>query len=262
MLPRLRGTLFSSISRAAGLLSILLLLFAADVRAMPDRSNVILRENVSQPRREHLAEKLRMITGLSSLKFDEGGILREGKMQSQGGSALARELIIHAIRGAHAVVIEDASKHPNVAFCRVLPAKWRNPIVGHPPGFVVQIDFDDFEQLVGHERALEAFNAGWGLLHELDHIVNDHNDAASLGEAGECEDHINLMRRECNLPVRTNYFYTLLPRASENTFITRFVRLTFEESKARAKNTRRYTITWDANIVGGVDEQKEIAAAK
>lgn len=261
MLPRLRRTFFSSFLGTVGLYTILLSC-ALDVQATPGRSNVVLRENISLSRREYLAEKLRKITGLPALSVDDAGILREGKMQPTGGSPLARALIIEAIRGDKAVVVEAVSKDRNVAFCRVLSAKWRNPASGNPPAFVVQIDFDDFEQLVGDERALEAFDAGWGLLHELDHIVNDHSDAALLGQAGECEDHINRMRRECDLPVRTNYFYTLFPRSSENTFITRFVRLSFEESSERATGPRSYAITWDANVVGGVDERKEIAAVK
>lgn len=129
-----------------------------------------------------------------------------------------------------------------------------------PPAFVIQIDFADFDQLVGDERALEAFNVGWGFLHELEHIVNDSTDASSLGETGECEAHLNQMRRECNLPERADYFSTLLPIA-DGTFRTRLVRIAFEQTLTAANKKKRYWLVWDANVVGG-QEVNSIAALR
>jgi len=222
---------------------------------------VVIREDISPAHREQLAAKLRKITGFPDLKFDDDGILLQGSKAPIGGSASARELIANAISGRTVAVIEDASNHSEVAFCRVVPGKGKKNAAGSPPVFVVQIDFADFDQLVGDERALEAFNVGWGLLHELDHIVNDSPDATSLGEAGECEAHINQMRRECNLPQRAHYFYTLLPLTTDGAFMTRFVRLAFEQQQPQAKNKKRYWVIWDANVVGGL-EQNQIAALR
>jgi hypothetical protein len=219
-----------------------------------------MREDLSPAHREQLAAKLRKITGFPDLKFDNDGILLQGSRAPIGGSASARELIANAIAGRDVVVIEDVSNHAEVAFCRVVPGNWKNA-AGSPAAFVVQIDFTDFDQLVGDKRALEAFNVGWGLLHELNHIVNDSPDATSLGEAGECEAHINQMRRECNLPQRADYFYTLLPLPTDSVFMTRFVRLAFEQQQPQAKKKKRYWVIWDANLVGGL-EQNQVAALR
>src|SRR5882724_8709907 len=151
MLPRPRGIPFGQILRAAWLVGILLLLSPID---------------------------------LLDLNFDDDGILREGNKAPLGGSVSARELVANAVSGRNVVVIEEASNRSDVAFCRVIPGRWKKNTAGSPPVFVVQIDFADFDQVVGDELALEAFNVGWGMLHELDHVVNDDADATSLGETG------------------------------------------------------------------------------
>lgn len=244
--------------RAISLVALLLCSFSIDTFAMPARSNVVARETISSANREQLVAKLRQITGLTSLRFDENGILREGNSESTIGSEEARKLLRNSIQGRNVVVLEDASNRSDVAFCRVIPGTWKRNVAG-PPAFVVQIDFADFNRLVGDERALAAFNVGWGLLHELDHIANNSIDAASLDETGECEANINRMRRECNLPERANYFFTLSPLATNTTFMTRFVRLAFDEQGTNKK--KRYWITWDANVVGGL-EQNQVATLR
>ena len=196
---------------------------------------------------------LRKVTGLPRLRFAEDGSLQPGDKEPVGGSASARELIAKSIYGRSVVVIEDASNRLDVAFCRVIPGRWKKNIAGSAPVFVVQIDFADFDRVVGDERALEAFNVGWGFLHELDHIANDSRDALALGETGECEAHINQMRRECNLPERADYFSTLMPGTSESTFVTRLVRLAFEQRQPEVNKKKRYWIVWDASMVGGLE---------
>jgi hypothetical protein len=261
MLPRTCGIPLSPIFRAAWLVGIFLLLLPAGLLADQSRSNVVCREELSPARREELAAKLRAITGFSNLKFDDDGILRQGGSAPVGGSQSARELIVNAIHGRNVVIIEDASHRSDVAFCRVIPGKWKKNAAGSPPVFVVQIDFADFDQVVGDEQALEAFNVGWGLLHELDHVVNDDADATSLGETGECEAHINQMRRECNLPERADYFSTLLPLTRDSAFMTRFVRLAFEQQQPTTNKKKRYWVIWDANVVGGL-ETNQIAGLR
>ena len=253
MLPRTCGIHFSQISRAAWLVGTLLLLSAGDALAQSNRNHVVIRDDVSVVHRQQLAKKLGAITGFADLKFDRDGFLRAGNSQPAGGSPGARELIASAISGLNLVVIEQATNSVEVAFCRVIPGRWKKNAASSPPVFVVQIDFADFDQLIGDERALEAFNVGWGLLHELDHIVNDSPDATSLSETGACEAHLNQMRRECNLPQRAAYFSTLLPLNADRNFTTRFVRLAFEEQQSPATKTKRYWVIWDANVVGGLD---------
>jgi hypothetical protein len=243
------------------LAGILLLVLPIDLRARQNGNRVVIREDLSPAHREQLATKLQRITGFPDLSFDADGILGVGSIKSVGGSQKARELVANAISGRNVVVIEDASNNSDVAFCRVIPGIWKKNAAGSPPAFVIQIDFADFDQLVGDERALEAFNVGWALLHELDHVVNDSEDAMSLGETGECEADINQMRQECNLPERADYFYTLLPSTENSGFVTRFVRLAFEQQQPQAKNKKRYWVIWDASVVGGL-ERNQIAALR
>lgn len=259
-LPRARGILVSRIHRLAWLLGILVLV-AVSVRAEQPHSNVVCREHVSPTRRDELAKMLRRITGWSDLKFDRNGALQPGIATPVAGSKSARDLVAKIISGRNFVVLEDASKRSDVAFCALLPGKWMDQSSLNPPAHVVQIDFSDFEQVLGDERALEAFNAGWGVLHEFDHIVNDSPDATAQGETGECEAHINQMRRECALPQRSEYFYTLLPLASDTPFMNRLVRLAFDQEQPPAKK-KRYWVLWDANAVGGLDARKQIAALR
>jgi hypothetical protein len=261
MLPGPRGISFSSITRAVWLAGIVLLFLPVDLHADQSRHNIVCREELSWEHREELALKLRKITGLPDLKFDDNGILRFAGNRIATGSASARELLAMAVNGRNVVVIEDASNRSDVAFCRVIPGRWKKNAADSPPVFVVQIDFADFDQVVGDERTLEAFNVGWGLLHELDHIINDSPDATALGETGECEAHINQMRRECNLPERANYFFTLSPLAADTTFMTRLVRLAFEEQRPATNKKKRYWLIWDANVVGGL-EQNQIAVLR
>jgi hypothetical protein len=261
MLPRPRGIPFGQILRAVWLVGILLPLSPIDLLAQNNRNHVVIREELSPTHREQLASKLRRITGLPDLKFDDDGLLREGSRAPLGGSVSARELVAHAVSGRNVAVIEDATNRSDVAFCRVIPGKWKKNAAGSPPVFVVQIDFADFDQVVGDELALEAFNVGWGMLHELDHVVNDSPDATTLGETGECEAHLNQMRRECNLPQRTDYYSTLLPLSADSDFSTRFVRLAFEQQQPPTNKKKRYWVIWDANVIGGL-EPNQIAALR
>src|SRR6185295_12339039 len=256
-----RGIFCSPISRVATLAAVALLGWSVETLATPARSNVMCREELPSARREQLAAKLRRITGLQELKFGDDGLLREGNAQPVGGSSSARELVLNAIRGRKVVVIEDASNRADIAFAQVVPGRWKTSAVNRPPVFVVQIDFLDFERLVGDELALEAFNVGWGFLHELDHVINDSPDTDLLGEAGECEAHINQMRRESGLPERTDYLSTPLP-AADNSFRPRLVRLAFEQKELAANKKKRYWVIWDANVVGGAERNQGVVALK
>ncbi|CAN5715807.1 hypothetical protein BH20ACI3_BH20ACI3_05330 [soil metagenome] len=260
MLSRPCGILFSQALRALGLAATLLFL-PADLLAETNISNVVCRSGLVSQRREELAGHLRKITGWSDLRFDRLGALRLGT-NPLGGSKKARELLSRAVMGGTAVVLEDASKLADVAFCQVLPGKWKENVPDSRPAFVVRIDFADFENVIGDAPALRAFDAGWGLLHELDHIVNNSLDATCLGDPGKCEAHINEMRRECGLPQRAEYFHTYSPLTLDSHFITRLVQLSFEQKEPPSKKKKRYLVVWDANLVGGVIEDKKIAVLR
>jgi orotate phosphoribosyltransferase len=261
MLPRARGTIVFCFCFTLALL----VCSAERVESQQSNvgvSNVLLRENVSQSHRRELTEKLRRITGWSNLAFDTNGALQAGSGQAEGGSQSARALVHKAITGARVIIVEDVSNRGDVAFGSVTPGRWLRNAGYRPQAYVVMIDFADFRQLIGDKQAREAFDAGWAMLHELDHAVNDSKDSTEIGEAGDCEDHINLMRRELKLPERTEYFHTLLPVTSDSrNFPTRFVRLAFETRDSGDKR-KRYWLMWDAAVVGGSRESKALAAVK
>ncbi|HYR77582.1 MAG TPA: hypothetical protein VEM96_17330 [Pyrinomonadaceae bacterium] len=217
------------------------------------------REELSLARRVELSDKLRAITGWPDLKFDESGTLQLGSARAIGGSQSARDLLDKAISGDNVLIIEDASKRQDVVFCRVIPGRWKNSAVSNPPAYIVLIDFADFDHLMGDTEALKAFDVGWGFLHEIDHVINDSSDRATVGIAGDCEDHINLMRRECNLPVRSDYFFSFFPHAEESPFRTRLVRLAFDHDDVMSAKHRRYWLIWDATVVGGLNTREQVA---
>ncbi len=222
-------------------------------------NTIVCREELSSARREMLAAKLRAITGLP-VEFDSSGALRLLHSEARGGSQSARDLLTKALNGKRVLILEDASERQDVAFARVVPGRWKHYASENPETFVVLIDFADFEHLLGDDAALKAFDVGWAFLHELDHVVNDLSDGASLNETGECEAHINLMRREMNLPIRADYFFTFFPEAERSDFRTRFVRLAFDRTDALTKKHHRFWVMWDATVVGGLNSQ--IAAAR
>ena len=251
--PRTKGRFFSLLLTHGCRVLLLLFCLATPVFSVPEKSDgtLVFRDHVPLQHRSTLANKLRKITGWPQLSFNTDGSLQIGQSNPVGGSESARDLLLKVIKGPNFVVIEDANHRTDVVFCKVVLAKWKNNRGDNPPAYVVLIDFADFDQVMGDRRALESFNAGWGLLHELEHVVNDSADAEQLEETGECEVFINKMRRECGLPERAEYFFTFLPLSANSDFKTRFVRLSFLEERS-SKKQKRYWIIWDADIVGGI----------
>ena len=212
-------------------------------------SHVLLKPNIPRAHREDLVTRLRVITGLSNLNFETDGSLRLYG-EASGGSVSARELLSQAIKGANVIVIEDASSRADVAFCRVVRGRWTRDESTRPTAYVVLIDFSDFQQLSGDAEARAAFDVGWGLLHEIDHVVSGSEDAKDDKGIGECEDHINEMRTEVGLPVRAEYFFNRAYLKADANFNARYVRLSFE--RRDDSQTKRYWLVWDAVSVGGL----------
>jgi hypothetical protein len=205
---------------------------------------------------------LRAITGWSELGFDRDGALMSGSKIGSPGSPASRELIARAVNGDIVIVLEDASNRQDVVFSRIVPGRWIKSSHDDPPAYVMLIDFADFDHLIGDKVALRAFDVGWGFLHELDHVRNESADTETLHDTGECEAHINQMRRECNLPLRTEYLYTYFPRTEQSEFRTRFVRLAFDHQDATNAKHRRYWVMWDATLVGGLGPFNTLAKLK
>ena len=223
--------------------------FAAD-----GASRVMLREDVSRAHRDELVTRLRVITGWTNLNFDTNGALSLGGNQTTRGSESARILLSEAIKGANVIVLQDASSRSDVAFCRVVRGRWTRGGSSRPPAYVVLIDFTDFHRLSGDAEARAAFDVGWGLLHEIDHVVTDSEDASTSNTTGECEDHINQMRLEVGLPIRVDYFFSPAYLKADANFNSKYVRLSF------ARQNKRYWLVWDATSVGGLlaDNQRAL----
>ena len=214
---------------------------------------VVVRQNVSKANREELARRLQVITGWAELDFNSDGALTIGDANARDGSKSARDLLNRSISGNRVIVFEDASSRKDVVFCRVVLGKLDQ--APNTEVHIVLIDFADFRQVSGDKKARAAFDVGWAVLHEMDHVVENSEDPAD-DVAGDCEGHINRMRRELGLPVRNSYFYSYLPIRNDGNLISRFVRLRFEHA-----NGKRYWLIWDAAVVGGLPSDAESARA-
>ena len=252
MRPRTCETTFSRMTLDGALVVVCVCVLSVPVLAARSSGKVVIRENVSQTHRDELLAKLRLITGLTKLSFDDHGALQLGSEVVASGSRSARDLLDRAVSGKHVIVLEDASSRADVVFCRVVSGRWISEGVSKPPAYVVLIDFNDFQQVTGDKQARAAFDVGWGVLHEVDHVVNDSRDHSLESSAGECEDHVNKMRREIGLPIRSTYFFTLLPLKGDPNLLSRFVRLGFERENTPTHKTKRYWLIWDAAVVGGL----------
>jgi len=229
-----------------------LVLFMSSGAAAKSVSRVLLRENVSHTHRDQLINKLRRITGWTKLGFAGDGALSLEAGDTTKGSKSARTLLATATAGSNVIVLEDASSRSDVAFCRVVPGRWTNGNAAGLDAYVVLIDFTDFEQVVGDAEARRSFDVGWAVLHELDHVVMNSADTDVNDHVGECESHINKMREELGLPLRANYFFTASSLKADPNFNTRFVRLPFEQIDPSSRRRKRYWLTWDFTVVGGI----------
>lgn len=250
MHPRTHNNLSLKCLNVWKVMTILVIVACPVFGATTDR--VVVRESVSQPQRDELMIRLRAITGWSELNFTDAGALQLGNTNPTTGSMSARKLLGSAMAGDRAIVFENASSRKDVVFCRVVLGKFLKELPTDPEVHVVLIDFDDFRQVIGDKEARAAFNVGWAVLHELDHVVQNSQDPQHDTSAGDCEAHINKMRRELGLPVRNSYFFSFLPVKNDGILVSRFVRLGFDQVSASTK-TKRYWLIWDAAVVGGLN---------
>lgn len=260
--PRPTGNFFSFLLNHSCRVVFVLVCFAAPTFADFEKSDskVVCDEQMPLKHRRILSNELSKITGWSKVGFNASCTLQVRGGEPITGSQTARAFLAKVINGPNSVLIEDASNRIDVVFAKVVLAEWKNNRVDNPPAYVVSIDFADFDQIIGDRRALESFNAGWALLHELEHVASNSADSERLGETGECEAFINQMRRENGLPERAEYFFTFFPLSASSDFKTRFVRLSFVE--LLPKKQKRYWLIWDADIVGGIDKKQQIAVLR
>ena len=228
-------------------------------------NRVVIRDSVAPSHREELTQRLRAITGWSELAFADDGALQIAATNVMAnvekGSRSARDLLTRAVEGPRMILFEDASSRKDVVFCRVVPGKFVGELPADVDVYLVLIDFDDFRQVSGDRQARAAFDVGWAVLHEIDHVVEDSQDPTTDTSLGECEAHINEMRRELGLPTRNSYFFSFIPIKNDPNFMSRFVRLGFDHIGTPAKK-KRYWLIWDAAIVGGLETPDLISSTR
>jgi hypothetical protein len=136
-----------------------------------------------------------------------------------GGSQTARELLAAVINGDDAYDLEHHERSRTVAFARLgSPISYQSlKTLSQIEVLPVEIDFADFDRLRGSQAVIASFDVGMVLLHEFAHGILGLRDVSGSSEAlGDCETHINRIRRELNLPERQHYIARLTDRQSSN----------------------------------------------
>jgi hypothetical protein len=223
---------------------------------------VSVRNSVSGAHREDLVGRLKMITGWQDLDFDQTGSLTFTPGEFRGGSASARELLKRALKGENLIVLEGVNSRADVVFCRVDLAHWLQSDRTRPSTYVVLIDFSDFKHVSGDKEARAAFDVGWAVLHELEHVVNDSADSNDPETGSDCEASINRMRSELGLPIRASYYFTFLPLKTDLHLVSKFVRLPFDGREPGSEKSKRYWLIWDAVLVGGLAADAQTASLR
>jgi hypothetical protein len=208
---------------------------------------------------ETLIKSLREKTGFLEMHFDQTGFLKLGdRTKLAGGSATARELLIAAVDRTHTIDLENHNRSSRVAFAQLAKSViFISRLTGaQVEVYPIEIDFSDFDHLRGNKAVLAAFDPGFVLLHEFAHAVLGLHDSLDKADGpGECEEYINHIRRELDLPERQNYIARtsqrrsfpgekLLPQAE--LLFSRTV-----EQQGRTK-TQTFYLNWDAEPVGAI----------
>lgn len=135
--------------------------------------------------------------------------------------------------------------------------------------YQLQLDFANFKWVAGPTEAKAAFDIGINVLHELTHGVLQLKDPqGEIDQIGECEAHVNQMRRELRLPERLYYhpdirIVTIMNDGRVVRVLLQFV--TRQEPHTRP--TATYQLSWLAKQVSPQAKyvaalEKGIASAK
>ncbi|MGH9839288.1 MAG: hypothetical protein ACREEM_10940 [Blastocatellia bacterium] len=209
--------------------------------------------------------ELRHKTGFVRMRFDEAGFLTiDDRSEISGGSAAARELLLAAVDGKKSINLQSHNRSPEVIFARLSEGVkyigWPSDvqIVAAP----IEIDFDDFNHLRGDRKAVEAFDPGFVILHELCHAVLELRDpSAGVNAAGDCESYVNRIRRELGMPERQQYAATPYRRTNTLTGpIVGIAELIFAQTEPgrepeKPAKTKTLYLKWNVRQVGIVEEK-------
>jgi hypothetical protein len=210
---------------------------------------------------ESIIKSLREKTGFLEIGFDENGFLSLGdRTKFAGGSATARALLSATVEADSAIDLEAHNHSSVVAFARLAkPTIYQSRATGRTIDvYPIEVDFSDFSKLRGDKKVLAAFDVGFVILHELGHAVLGLRDAQDESQGpGECESHINRIRRELNLPERQNYVarthMAILSTSLKSVERAELVFTHSGDAQGDAK-ARKFTLSWEASLVGPVKQ--------
>ncbi len=202
--------------------------------------------------------QLQRKTGFTGMRFDEAGFLTIGdRSQIRGGSAAARKLLLDAVDGKQSINLQSHNRSARVIFARVGASSkticWStNSQIAIAP---IEIDFADFKHLRGDGEAVEAFDPGFAILHELCHVVlNLHDPTPGLEAPGDCESYVNRVRRELGMPERVQYaadvFQRTTFRFSPEFRVAELVFTQPEPVGEPGAKTKTFFLWWDTREVG------------
>jgi hypothetical protein len=186
--------------------------------------------------RHHLFASLSRITGIERFAFAADGRLEIGAFTpGHQGSARARRILRDALASGSIFVLEDHSNSALVNFGQIEGMEYINDAKNrHDHVWWIRLDFADFQKLDAPRRVRATFDEGFTLLHELLHALG-HHDAMNPGELGECETILNQAREEVGLPLRSEYFATLVRSPKAGAAV---VRLRFVDGSSQQKDQR------------------------
>ena len=205
--------------------------------------------SLSNQQIQTVIESLRHKTGFLEMRFDDAGFLTVGdRRRLAGGSAIARELLISAVDGGRGFDLEAHDGSPTIAFARIglatIYAKFETG--AQIETLPIQLDFSDFAQLRGEREVLAAFDIGFAILHELAHGALRLKDSVARRRLGDCDEHINLIRRELGLPERLHFFPSIHSTRTTSATI-QYAELGFV--RVNGDKTTRFYLRWDAKKV-------------
>jgi hypothetical protein len=156
-------------------------------------------------------------------------------------------LLIAAVDSPNLYELESHERSPEVAFARIDESEDR--LIGETGQrltiYQAQLDFDDFNRLDGAREAKASFDIGIALLHELVHGVLKLQDPQGVDQIGDCDAHVNQMRRELQLPERLYYHPCITVVRTTNGRGIVCARLEFVERQAgQAQPSAKYQLTW------------------
>lgn len=227
------------------------------------------KNKLSEKERRIVIDSLREKSGFEEIGFDENGFLSLGDVvKFAGGSSIARELLMAAMNLPYAIDLESHNRSKEIAFARLdKPVHFMNISSGEKINvYPIQIDFIDFNKLRGDKEVVDSFDIGFTILHELGHaVLGLHDSIDSDSDLGECERHINSIRRELGYPVREHYLAKTYSRSlmmTESSSLVAELNFTkLVEGGGRSKK-QRYALTWSAHEVGPIVSESGLQAAR